>query len=553
MKRKLLNFIPVFFILILTSCGWLSSQTRGLKAISEQDLKYHLEFIAAPEFRGRQTPSYELEIATLYIGHWAEYIGLKPVLGDGSFFQTIPYELTFVVKNGTKMKVVSGNEETSFDFGKAFGGNFSGDGEYTGEVIFAGYGLSAPEQGWDDLRDLDIDGKIVLILDAKVPGRISSSVPASESRLLSRVSTLQKLGAIAVFSVIVPEREDKLSGGSKIFEYTPGGRMLASFDSQRTSFGPEQAKTGLRTQVPSRPFVQAEISHEIAGTILGKSKSEITDMFRILSAGQQVPSSGIPGIHVRLDIQTETVTTSARNVIGMVEGTDPVLKNEYVVVCAHHDHIGIRYGEIIAGADDNGSGTVALMGVARGLLAEKPKRSVILAWFTGEERGMHGSHYFINNAPVPVEKISACINLDMLGRNPSDSLFLIGSDLMSTELDDAINKVNKQYGINFGFDYRYSDPNHPQRVYFRSDQYPFVRFGIPSVWVFCGFTPDYHTPGDVLEYIDYHKLFRSAKLVYLTAVEIGNMKELLKLDVNPAVTSRGKHNLKEKSLFQGSR
>ena len=123
--------------------------------------------------------------------------------------------------------------------------------------------------------------------------------------------------------------------------------------------------------------------------------------------------------------------------------------------------------------------------------------------------------------------------MDMLGRNNTDSLFLVCSDLLSSELDASINKVNIESGINFGFDYRYSNINNPEQVYFRSDHYPFVRFGIPSVWFFSGFTPDYHTPRDATEFINYAKFFRITKLVYLTAFDIGNKKDLLKLDINP--------------------
>jgi Zn-dependent M28 family amino/carboxypeptidase len=140
--------------------------------------------------------------------------------------------------------------------------------------------------------------------------------------------------------------------------------------------------------------------------------------------------------------------------------------------------------------------------------------------------------------------------MDMLGRNNPDSLFLVGSDLLSSGLDASIRKMNQKSGTNFGFDYRYSNLTHPQRVYFRSDHYPFIRFGIPSVWFFCGFTSDYHTYRDVTERIDYGKFLKATRLVYATAIDIGNMKDLLKLDINPAVTSRGKLNLRESSLFQ---
>ena len=226
--------------------------------------------------------------------------------------------------------------------------------------------------------------------------------------------------------------------------------------------------------------------------------------------------------------------------------------NEYIVICGHIDGRGIDDGEIIPAADDNGTAAVALMEIGKALLIERPKRSVILVWLIGEEQMMHGSNYFINNSPVPLEKISACLDMDMLGRNNTDSLFLIGSDLLSSDLDKSIKRVNNKFGIDFGFDYRYSNLTHPQRVYFRSDHYPFIRFGIPSAWFFCGFTNDYHTYRDLPEFIDYKKFLKITRLVYLTAFDIGNMKDLLKLDVNPAVTIRGAHNLRETSLFRAA-
>lgn len=535
---------------MILQSGILISQNRGLKSISEQELKYHLEFIAAPEFRGRQTPSSELEIATLYLGHWAKNNGLRPILNDGSFYQEIPYEVSSISAKGTRIRISEGNGEKFYYFGKTFGGNFSTNGAYTGKIVFAGFGLNLPDYGWDDFKDIDVTGKIVLILDDKLPEKISPAIPASASRLNSRVAIIQKLGASAVFSIINPVREDKLSRGLRVFEYTPGGNMINTYDSQRTNFESSPATKTTQTVVSSRSFIHVEIGHDVASDIMGVSKKEIGEMFQMIKEGKKIGAMSIDDIRVQVDVEMESYKASSRNVIAMVEGSDPKLKDEYIVIGAHHDHIGIRNGDVIAGADDDGTGTIALMGIARALVTERPKRSVILAWFTGEERGLHGSNYFVNNSPVPVEKISACINLDMLGRNPTDSLFLVASNLLSSELDAGIQKVNKLYKLNFGFDYRYSNLNHPQRVYFRSDQYPFIRFGIPSVWIFCGFTPDYHTPKDILEFIDYKKLCRSTMLVYLTAFEIGNMKELLKLDINPAVSSRGKHNVREKSLFQ---
>ena len=527
------------------------SQSRGLKTITEKELRYHLEFLGAREFRGRETPSPDLEIATLYLGNWLKSAGLKPLMGDETFYQSVPLTVTSVFQPDTKITLSKGSGEQVYYFGKGFSGNFSVSGSYSGNVVFAGAGIYDPENGWDDLGGLDLSGKVVIILDVQRPGTKYALGSTLTNRLNSRISEIRKRGASAVLSIVGPERQNRMAEGFNIFDYIPTGRLGTIYDSQRTNFGLSTGiNTGAADNLRPLPFERAEISHEVASEILEATGSEIAGMFEMIRRGQQVPAKEVPDMHIRLDIDVDSYRSASRNVVALVEGTDPVLKNEYIVICGHHDGRGIDDGEIISGADDNGTATVALMEIAQALITERPKRSVILAWFTGEEQGMNGSHFFINNCPIPVEKISACLNMDMIGRNDPDSLFLVGSDLLSTGLDESINRVNRKEGINFGFDYRYSDPAHPQRVYFRSDHYPFIRFGIPGVWFFSGFTPDYHTSRDVTEFVNYMKVFKTTKLVYLTAFNIGNMKELLKLDVNPAVTTRGIHNFTERSLFE---
>ena len=549
MKKYRISLL-IFFAIIFMSLNELSfSQAKGLKTITEKELRYHLDFLGAKEFRGRETPSYELEIATHYIGNWAEYIGLKPLMQDGSFYQQVPLIVTAVSEGSTKVKVIKGGNEATFYFGKSFGGNFPSGGSYSGTVIFAGLGITDPDNAWDDLEGLDLRGKIVVILDEMRPGSKAEPSAWLTSRLGDIVSKIRERGASAVFSVASPEKQKRIRTASGFYGYIPTGRLGIIYDSQRTSFtAPSQANT--QQERPPLPFTLAEINHQLAAWILGTTEEGIAGLFADVRSGNKLPVKELQDVYVKLDVEVETYVSTSRNVIAVVEGSDPVLKNEYIVISGHHDGRGIDDGEIIPAADDNGTATVALMEIGQALLAERPKRSVILAWVTGEEQGMNGSHYFINNCPVPVEKISACLDMDMMGRNHTDSLFLVGSDLLSSELDASIRKMNQKSGINFGFDYRYSNLTHPQRVYFRSDHYPFVRFGIPSVWFFCGFTPDYHTYRDVTERIDYVKFLKATKLVYVTAIDIGNMKNLLKLDVNPAVTSRGRHNLKESSIFQ---
>jgi len=542
--------LRIFSVLLLISVNLsVHSQSKGLKTITEDELRYHLDFLGAKEFRGRETPSQELEIATLYIAHWAEHAGLKPLMKDGSFYQKVPLTVTAVSAAGTKMKVVKGGIESTYYFGKSFGGNFLVSGTYSGSVIFAGLGISDPEKGWDDLKGLDLRGRIVVILDEKRPDSKTEPSAWLTTRMSEVTRVIRERGASAILSVVSPEKQKRIAIPSGFYDYVPTGRLGTIYDSQRTSFT-DPAQGNVSVERPALPFTFAEINHQLAAALLGVSEEDIAGLFKSVRSGNRLQVKELPDVFVKLDVEIDTYKSTSRNVIAVVEGSDPVLKNEYVVVSGHHDGRGVDDGEVVPAADDNGTATVALMEIGQALLAERPKRSVILAWVTGEEQGMNGSHYFINNCPVPVEKISACLDMDMLGRNNADSLFLIGSDLLSSELDASIRKVNKTSGVNFGFDYRYSNLTHPQRVYFRSDHYPFIRFGIPSVWFFCGFTNDYHTYRDTPENVDYKKFLKATKLVYATAFDIGNAKSLLKLDVNPAVTSRGAHNLKETSLFQ---
>ena len=470
MSVRHLKSVALFVMLGFLVSPVSFSQSKGLKTITEQEMRYNLDFLGAKEFRGRETPSSELEIATLYLGNWAKYNNLKPIMADGSFYQTVPLLVTSVFQPGTKIKVSKANREQIYWFGKSFSGNFRRSGSYHGQVVFAGLGISDPQGGWDDLKDLNVQGKIVIILDAQRPGTKFPLGFTITERLTTRMNDLRDRGAAAVLSIVNMEREQLMSQGHNIFDYIPTGVLDTIYDTRKTNFFPQQIQAASSKESrPFLPFERAEISQELAADILGISKGEIAQMFKMTEQGVQVSPKQISGLIVTLDVEVESYKSTSRNVIAMVEGSDPVLKNEYIVVSGHHDARGIDEGRIIAGADDNGTATVALMEIAQALMVERPKRSVILAWFIGEEQSMNGSHYFVNNCPVPIEKISACLNMDMLGRNNPDSLYLIGSDLLSSELDGTIRHVNKASGLNFGFDYKYSNFTHPQRVYFRSD------------------------------------------------------------------------------------
>lgn len=549
MAARRSNLLFLFAAWLLCAAPAVRGQQKGMNSITADELRVHLNFIAADETQGRDTPSAADNIVARYLATVAERYGFKPVMPGGSFFQNIPLEITAVSESKSRLRVISLTGEEVFYCPQTFGGTFRSSGAWAGEVVFVGYGLSAPDKGWDDYGDLDLAGKVIVMLEGQLPqGHALGTDRRTDLR--ARTAVPGTKAAALVLTVISPEREKDMRSRGAGFQLAQRPTMLETYPTQnqaRISTAPAQPRPQQPPQnppqVPARlgpPPGQAEIRHEVAATILGISQSELDAMFASIARGQQVPRK-VLNKRLELSVVTEKHSDSSPNVIAMLEGSDPILKNEFVVISSHHDHLGMRNGRAMDGADDNGSGTVAMLEIAKALALEKPKRSVILAWFTGEEKGLFGSHYFVNSCPVPLEKISANLNLDMISRNDPDSLFLIASNNLSTELDGSIRTQNEKYS-RLKFDYVYNDRAHPDRFYYRSDQYPFIRVGIPAVWLFCGTTPDYHTPNDTIARVDFKKMEKVTRLTYLVACDIGNKPALLKLDANPEVTTRGKHN-----------
>lgn len=546
MKAQVTRFLQILTVALICAVSGARAQQGALNSISADDLRMHLKFVASDETEGRDTPSPGVNMVARYLAVTAERYGLKAVMPDGSFFQNVPLEVTEVSAAQSRLRVISTGGDEVFYYPHGFGGSFRSSGAWAGEAVFVGYGLSAPDKGWDDYGDLDLTGKIVIMLDARLPE--GHALRADRAAQAARTSVPRARGAAAILTVISPERESDMAARGAAFQAAQRTVMPTSYPTQNRALptaAPQPASKQQPTPPPA-PLPAAEIRHRVACSLLGVTEQQLAAMFQSLAQGKQVPHRAL-GRRVELSVVTERRAAASPNVLAMMEGSDPLLKNEYVVVSSHHDHLGMRNGRPLDGADDNGSGTVAMLEIAQALALEKPKRSVILAWFTGEEKGLLGSHYFVNNCPVPLEKISANLNLDMISRNDPESLYLIGSDKLSTELDDAIRKANERTA-RMKFDYVYNDRAHPDRFYYRSDHYPFIRVGVPAVWFFCGTTPDYHQTTDTLERVDFVKMEKATRLAYLTALDIGNRPELLKLDANPEVKTRGKHNVSVESI-----
>ena len=221
--------------------------------------------------------------------------------------------------------------------------------------------------------------------------------------------------------------------------------------------------------------------------------------------------------------------------VGIIEGNDPVLKNEYVSFGAHYDHEGIHNGVVYNGADDDGSGTVAILETAKAFaLSKQNKRSVVVFFHTGEEKGLLGSSYSANHISY-INNIVANINIDMVGRESIDSIYCIGSDKLSTELHNIVEDANKET-VNFYLDYSFDDPNDPQRLYYRSDHINYARKGIPIVFFYDYMMQDYHKPTDDVDKINFEKILKTVKLVYNIGLEIANLDHRLVVDKKEEMT-----------------
>ncbi len=225
---------------------------------------------------------------------------------------------------------------------------------------------------------------------------------------------------------------------------------------------------------------------------------------------------------------TAETADSTQNVVGVVRGADPELAPEFVALGAHYDHLGVGLAvagdSIYNGADDDGSGTVALLEVAQAFArGPRPRRSVLFVFHGGEEEGLLGSFYFTLRPTVPRDSIVAQLNVDMVGRNAPDSLAVIGAGRISSALDSIVRRQAGDEGL--GLDWSYDAPDHPERLYYRSDHYNYAQYGIPVAFFFAGLHPDYHMPSDEIDKIEFGKVERAARLLYRVAWEVANRPE----------------------------
>jgi len=311
---------------------------------------------------------------------------------------------------------------------------------------------------------------------------------------------------------------------------------------------------------------QITADEEVFNFLFSAAPAKFADVRAKAEAGQPLPAFPLSNVKVSVSIDNtfEVVSTElTKNVVGMVEGSDPKLKDTYVFFGAHLDHLGYRQSAaagrggsagagagpadlIYNGADDDGSGSTALLTIAQAFATgPKPRRSVVFVWHAGEEAGLLGSQYMADFPVVPLEKVQAQFNIDMIGRNRDDdpaqanTVFVIGADRISTDLHNLVVETNAGLSKPLTLDFEYNDPADPNSFYTRSDHYSYAAKGIPIAFFFTGTHPDYHGPGDQVEKILFPKLVRIAQMVYQAGFAAANTDRTLVRDNLGPRTGRG--------------
>lgn len=470
------------------------------KYITKEGLKKNLSVIASAEMEGRETATPGQKRAAAYIQEQFIALGLKPG-NNGNYQMTYPVYQDSVI-GGT----LSVNDK-NFNYGSDFRANVAADnnGSYAlSEIVFVGQGRV--DSANNDYKGMDVRGKAVMM----VAGTGTSRAARMES--FARMNNAVKNGA-ALILVINP---------AALVGVTPmkGNMYLTKF----------------KKTVGAQQFT---ISENVAKAIMGND-------FQNLSSAITLPSK-LYTANLYLDFKKESNILQSSNVLGVLEGTDK--KDEFLFLTAHYDHLGKRDNVIYYGADDDGSGTVSVLEMAKAFTkaaAEgyRPRRTIVFMTVSGEEKGLWGSEYYSEHPIFPIEKTTADLNTDMVGRvgyeysKNKDSMnyvYVIGDDKLSSELRGIADKDNKN---NLIIDRKYNDLKDPNRFYYRSDHFNFAKVGIPVIFYFDGEHKDYHQPSDTVDKIYFDLMEKRVRYIFMTAWDIANRDNMIKRDIPLPVLER---------------
>jgi hypothetical protein len=504
-------------------CGPLAAQADR---ISIDRVRADVFFLASPALEGRQSGARGSEVAVEWVAAEFAKAGLKPVAGT-SFKQPVPLIEYRADPQSSGLTIRQGDKEQVF---RAPGivATFPRDFQARAAVVFAGFGITAPEFSYDDYAGIDVRGKIVLIFDDEPQEYDPASIFNGLEMTLHATSAVKMANAMrhgAVAVLLAPEPNRKHPSYRELSRRRSGNRPASPVLSQALDPGS-----------PAIPTVA--IDDQMAAGMLAASGQTPASLQTSIDRTLKPASTILPEVEAEVRIVlSERRRTQTMNVLGMVEGSDAKLKDETVVICAHYDHNGLAgEGSHFPGADDNASGTAGLVELARVFAASpvKPRRTLVFAALGAEERGLLGAHYYALNPPRPLQTTRAVMNLDMLGRNEAETvetkgLIEIGADT-SNELNlmamtfsagarEALERANQSVGLRLSYKW---DREPALKMLSRSDHFPFLLRGVPAVFFFTGMHPDYHTARDTPDTVNYGKLAKILQLACRAASEFAD-------------------------------
>jgi hypothetical protein len=504
-----------------------TSKFGNTDGVTAAQLKEHLTFIASDELEGRDTPSRGLDIAAMYIAQHLGSWGIKPAGDGGTYFQKFPLRRAKVDVDNSRVNI----NGQSFAYGADFltslvASNISGAG-----VVFAGNGWVVKSKNINPYQGIDVKDKIVVVVNA-----------------LPKGVTFNDLKGPVGGDWMSPPYYAQMNGAKAVINFPTFGNLVnweSTRWNQSDKGGVEFGKHESSIKIPS-----ITLSPRAIASLFQGEKFSATNLFNKAAAGDSLEAFDLkPSKVVNITTGVKSENIHSQNVVGVLEGSDPVLKNEYVAIGAHYDHVGTNpfwpgEDKIWNGADDDGSGTVAVVAIAEAMAkGPRPKRSMLFIWHAGEEKGLWGSEYFADNPTVPIGSIITELNIDMIGRyqNPGDEdpknkalpkqgeIFLIGSRMMSTELGELSDGVNKGF-LNLSFNFKYDDPNDPEQFFYRSDHFNYAKKGVPIIFYMDGSHADYHQVTDSIEKINFEQMEKVARTIMATGWELANRPARPKVD-----------------------
>ncbi|MGE5411441.1 MAG: M20/M25/M40 family metallo-hydrolase [Clostridiales bacterium] len=522
---------------------------KGLSTISKKELYESLSYLASDSLKGRPTGSPENLAAAKFIAEKFQSYGLKPLFqsarkvqkkesddesksdiqtesqsGLDLYFQKFNLEQSKINDNCT-LSLIDKNGDNSITRSYSFKNDFLVQSfgsqciSAEAQIVFVGYGIDKGENGYSDYTDaqgkaIDVKNKIVVLLEGFPQERDPKSI-FSKAKNPLYINPMRKIdlafekGAIAVLIVNSPFKNDPPVN----IKYE---KAIHNFERDNFSI-PDLNKN----EIPA-----FYVNNNVVDDILSGSNKNVKKICEEIDKTLKPASFTMQNKTLKFQVNYDVQFLKTQNVLGLVEGTDPVLKNEFIVIGAHYDHVGLGYhgamfkkdiGRIFNGADDNASGTSGLIEIAEAFAKSPAKRSILFIAFTVEENAMMGSRYYVKDQPLlPLDKTVAMFNLDMVGRNDTDELY-VGGAFYSSDLIKIAQRANEKVGFELFFN--------TGILTMGSDQAFFIRKEIPSLFFFSGMHDDYHTPEDKIEKINFDKTEKVAKLAFLSAWITANENE----------------------------